>query len=351
MRSPTLPTLLACLLAAACAVDTKVAWAPDVAPLQTFDRSQFPGAAALLAGFAAADAEGAAAQRGAAAQLRRGDAALFGLEVQNGGEVERRLLLLEVVEMPIEYAIDDDERLLLELREHRFVEMTWKQRDGASVSRRYRISPVSIRIRQFDADGRERSATQAEMFEETLQAGFWPLTFDEDDDLIARGLDPIDQRMMAVLLLTTVQRLGSGDPTLKKLLFELVETPSILSVIFHFGVDLSIESGSGSPGPAIAGLPGGEEIRLLPLELRINGSPALHADLALAPPRAPLAVAGGVVGAVARHPSDAGRVALLHLLATRRGPAPERPEPGSPRYKEIRMNQSSRSSSSRGSDS
>ncbi len=56
------------------------------------------------------------------------------------------------------------------------------------------------------------------------------------------------------------------------------------------------------------------------LVANINTEPGLLVDLAVAKPNGATMPCAGLIGALARHPNDASRFAVVRLLATRRGP-------------------------------
>lgn len=295
--------LLGTLLLAGCSATLRPAPVPDASLLHGFDAADFPGAATLLSGFAAP-----------ATDPLGGDTVLFGLEVHDGADVERRMLLLELGGLSSLWSVDGFDVQVVEHHPRRTVTMTLTTQDGKAIEFRREVTPLPVLLRQFDAAGKELGASMIELFEEPLRAGFWPLTLGEQDV-------SLDEHMMAVLLLTTMRQLGQSDRTLRELLFTVVERPSLWSVVFHFGIAINVTAGVGAPCPPLPSLPVTEPLRLLPLELLVNGALALSVDLALVQPKPPLLTAGGVVGAVARHPSRPERFALLRLLASRRGPA------------------------------
>lgn len=55
------------------------------------------------------------------------------------------------------------------------------------------------------------------------------------------------------------------------------------------------------------------------MRLFVNDTPSLDAELLVGPTDEPLALCGGILGAVARHPTDAEREFSMLLLAARRG--------------------------------
>ena len=107
--------------------------------------------------------------------------------------------------------------------------------------------------------------------------------------------------------------------------FTVVEKPNLFSVIRHLGVSVLVSARSGTAGPVLH--LGGREVAtsVLPIDLDVNGSRALCVHVVCAKSEAPGSVVAGIVGAVARHPSEP-RSAVLRLLASRRGPVEERVE-------------------------
>jgi hypothetical protein len=284
----------------------------DLGRLQILDPAAFPGQDALVQGFDPCEPM---------AEWRLGDQVLFGLEVWRGTEVERRLLQLEVV--------GRSGRPRIDLRDGRFVEGHLTQRttvnlrraDGSVAEHALAITPIEIEVSSFDAAGDGAVGSEVTLYEELLRTGLLPLATEGDEQQLLRSS----------LLLLLLQRLGNADPTLGSLLFTVVDPPSVFSVIWHFGVEITLQSDAGRPGTAPAGVPAPGPVHVLPLALLVNGSPALYADLVVADASSPFALAGGVLAAVARHASDPQRIAVLRLLAARRGPAgPEPVRAGSP---------------------
>lgn len=112
------------------------------------------------------------------------------------------------------------------------------------------------------------------------------------------------------------------DPNLKELLFRIVDAPSVWSIVTSFGVALNL-AWAIPPGPMRADVPWfAGEVRRAQMTMRINGTIAAWVDLFVARPDGATRVCGGLVGAIARHPTERGRMAIVRLLATRRGPPP-----------------------------
>lgn len=318
-----LASALAAALTVACAAPPPTRPALDLAPFTTVDANAFPGAAAVLSGFGAPDDDPA---------MRVGDAALLGLELHRGGALERQLLLLEVVDLG--WRVPDEVWIggVLQpdgggVRVRNSQQFTITESVGASgapaepgaqpaeVARTHTVFPVDVRLQRFDVAGRELRASVAALFEEPLAYGWWPYTQPRD----ARAQDH------AFALTMSLQNLANDDPVLRELLFEVIDPPSLWSIATHFGVDIRLRIEPPPPDAApipVAGV--ADEVRAVAIELHVNGSPALWVTLLVAQPHAATRVCGGLVGAIAQHPTDPSRFAAVRLLATRRGAVAQR---------------------------
>lgn len=287
--------------AAACSV-VHERTAADLTAITELRAADFPGADAILRGFAAPDDDPA---------LRVGDAALFGLALTKDGEVQRQLLLLEVTQLDAAAAKFADHAITLRRTTEAVVTTTGA--DGTERKETLTLHDVGVSLRRFGADGRELASARAVLYEEALCAGFWP-----DADPAANRRD----RLLASVLAVSLQNLANGEPTLQELLFTVVDPPGLWSIATHLGVHVGLRTGFGAadaaPPPALPAA-AGEELRRSPMDVAINGSDALWADLLVVRPCGANMVAGGLVAGVARNPRDPGRGATIALLATRRG--------------------------------
>ena len=64
---------------------------------------------------------------------------------------------------------------------------------------------------------------------------------------------------------------------------------------------------------------GAGEVYALPMQLRLNGQPALLFQMAVVTPRPPLLMSAGIIGLVATRPDGKGPVLMLRVVATRAG--------------------------------
>jgi len=288
------------VLTAACSSTPGERPATDFAPFAALATDDFLGASAMLAGFAPPDDDPA---------MRVGDAALLGIELHRSATVERQLMLLELCDVPYE-TTQSGERM----RVARTAHVEFVLVDGSKLAQDHRVHAVDVALRRYDGAGALLQASVARLYEEPLRVGWWATA-----DTYASVADD----MLAFELMRTLQGLADTDPNLQDLLFRVVDKPSVWSVVTRLGVNVSVgwdASKSSRFAPALAEASG--PVRCAPIKLFVNGDIASWVDLLVGKPRAATMVCGGLVGAIARHPTEPGRMAVVRLLATRRGPAP-----------------------------
>jgi hypothetical protein len=290
------------LLLAACSSAPSARPELDHALVDACDPADFPGAAALLSGFdAPADVR----------DFRIGDSALFALEVHTHEAVERRLLRLRVSALTGHLrSAGGDTPFDLKLTKKATVTLTLA--DGRQDRHSIDLTPIAVELTQYDASGALQRTSTVELYEELLAVGLRPMPF--------VGTDPA-RAGEAFLLLHTLEQLGGSDPVLAEQLFAIVDRPSVLSVVLHFGVAISLRIEEQLPWRGALVMPACRDPIALPLAVQVNGAPVLFADLLVARSQHPIAIGGGVLAAVARHATDPSRHAVLRLLAARRAPA------------------------------
>jgi hypothetical protein len=147
-----------------------------------------------------------------------------------------------------------------------------------------------------------------------------PHTVGTDRFYVPGVMQPLaDAAVATIALLQLVQ----DDEVLAPLLWAVVERPSLWSMVRHGGARVVLQPGFQAtarvPTPVAAA---GPLAWTVPMTLLVNDAPVLRLDLTVAPAATPYALAAGVLGITARHPSVAGREVSLVVLATRRGPVP-----------------------------
>jgi hypothetical protein len=298
-------------LLASCANAPIVRGEPDTQPLAALDPEFFPGARAILEGMAPVDAEDP--------DLRVGDAALFALEFRRGSEIRRQLMLLEVVGLP-SFDIEVEGKSFRARRISQFRVTQRREGEEPKVTE-LQLRDVLVRMRRFEADGEEIASVDAVLYEEALAAGWWPDTDPRSSE---------EEGRLSSVFALTLQNLVNDEPKLRELLFLVVDPPSLWSLATNLGARVVLHSRSIRSVEAEAadgeedaerGDPVEDETRSHVTDISVNGKAALFVDLQIVRPRGATMLSGGLVGAVARHPSDPERTAVVRLLATRRGPA------------------------------
>ncbi len=277
----------------------------------------FPGAARLLAGF---DRQDPAAADGIK------ERALFGLELDERGKVQRWLLLVEASEPPVPTRI---------IRQQ-------LKAPGGSFTYESRTRP--LRVRLFDADARKLGESTVVVPWDFLCVGFVS-SCELAEHLLVTQLTEVDYRGQRLTRAQAARRMYGGFATLtafvriveknkllSSVLWKVVDRPSILSVLFHGGVTLSInaELTSAAPlpitdpiqsqndglGPEFAQLPGYR----VAMQLSANDTPALNAIMWVTEPQSPYRLCGGILVLEGLRPSEPRVRFRMQLLAARRLP-------------------------------
>jgi hypothetical protein len=304
MRSPTIaPVLL--IAFAACAAPPEPPPPLELAPFRALRPSHFPGASSLLTGFAAADDDPA---------MRVGDAVLLGVEVHTRDTATRQLVLLEVTGLPMQDAAPGQPPARQSSRVT--VDASVRRSDGTTTSepRVHDVRALHVRMTRCNAAGTRLRSSDVVLYEELLATGWWPFTGNTDD---ARSDD------LAKALVTSLQDLASRDAVLQEVLFQIVDEPSLWSVATNLGLGIELRATAPKQASPIVPLDGidtgNAEVRSAAFNLRVNGDAASSVQLLVTKPRGATRVCGGLLGAIAQHPTDRDRLTVVRLLATRRG--------------------------------
>ncbi len=301
---------LACALAlAAC----RASPAPEVA-LDGADRpapaADFPAPARLLQGFD---------PRADDRAWRAGDEALYGLRVLRDGDVRHWLLRLEVLEPE---PADDAGRAL--------GAVDWELRINGALQR-FASRRCRVRATVMDERGDVLGETSPLLPRDFLARGIADACALVHGDgrrwrkaPAAGGADAgrLDVRPLAEATVSAVALLQivQHDDVLSPLLWEVVERPSLWSVVKNLGAKVVLRPRFQAVRKAASPVPGVPVATWrLPISLYVNDEPALHVDLFVADPSPPFALGGGVLGATARHPTRPDLEFSLRLLSARRG--------------------------------
>jgi len=310
-RGPTFLLALLSALAAFAALASCSAPQMSVAevldlPRESLVPGRFPGAARLVAGFDSQDPS---------APDSISETALFGLELDGRGAVERWLLLIEAKEPPAAGEM------------HQKVSAP----SGSFVypSRRRRV-----KVTLFDGDGRQLAQSTVRVPWDFLCAGF-VRSCDLAKQLIDTKAAEVDYRGKTLTRAEAARHMYGGFATLSAflriiknnkllsgMLWRVIDRPSIFSIIFNGGVRLSLNAQLTAATP----LPDRDlstELSKLPgyrttMRLDANGSPVLNAIMWVTEPQSPYRLSGGIIVLEGFRPSDARVRFRMELLAARR---------------------------------
>lgn len=291
----------------ACANTATVALRPGPA---TVTADEFPGAARLLEGFSPLVYGD---------EWSAGDAVLYGLRLRRGAELQHWLLHLRL-----------DEPLLPTQP------LVWNlQVNGEAQQFESRLAQVTATV--ADKDGHVLGTTTPSMPRDFLAQGIWEacariprdsgaLTSTDGAQVAGAAAAGAEARRLAEAVVCAMALLDTvrGDPLLSPILWSVVEKPSIWSVISNLGVAVVVQPRfrqAREVAPPLSKMPHVKAWRV-PIDLFVNEVPALVAELVVGASLPPFGVGGGILGAVARHPSDPEVEFEILLLAARRGAPP-----------------------------
>ena len=263
--------------------------------------AEFPGAAAISNGFD---------ERTADANWREHDQALFALQLEKDGEVVRWLLHIDVA-TPRPITLVDPPATS----------------DGENMSGSIQSQAAVVATRVFDAAGKLLTTTDVALPAGYLAHGLLPAI---DGDISKRGQGASKEEIFesialyvrahyAIRALLDVLR---QDEELDDYFWRVVDAPGALSVIVHMGVKIDVDMAFARSVAATVPppLPSVERAATVPLRIDVNGSTALFVDLLATDASRPYAICGGIVAAVARHPTQPDTSLRLQLIAARCGP-------------------------------
>lgn len=297
-----------CLVSAACQVAQPARVV--VAPHGFATAADFPGASRLLAGFDAAGDD----------TWRAGDEVLFGLQLRSGTDVQRWLLHLRLIEPKAiaragEGAPEHSPLPPLQFTFH-----------VAGAPRQYASVPSRAIATVCDADGNVLGRSEPVLPRDFLARGFaeacgavmsWlPRSHDaESVDRFLRDKETLfaEATITAVALLRVVQ----DDRVLSPLLWQVMEKPSLWSVVSSLGVSVTLQPNFHVAAHVEQPACGGVSPWRVPMAVLVNDQRALDTELSVVPAVRPFALCGGIVGITARNPHDPTREASLVLLAAR----------------------------------
>jgi len=332
---PIAPALLLVLVAlTGCGAAPNAAIRPATTNSPHLAIDDFPGAARLLVGFDDVDSS---------ADWNQQDRVLFALQLRKGETVTRWLLHLEVlVGDLLSIRLGDDAPNAVQWGSNR----TWTYAttvDGVRQEHRLtsRLRPVIVRV--HDEAGKQLGNSLVQLPADLLGTGLLPgidaarvLYATAETD--APGATPAaapgqhlprqeqERHVLAMvrstLALMALLSIVQEDSVLADYFWQVIEKPSVWSVLSSFGVTASLVTALEQSVPATSlppGLPDLGPTFVAPMRVEVNGSPALLADIVATQSARPYALCGGIVAATARHPSRPELQFDVQLLAARVG--------------------------------
>jgi len=219
-------------------------------------------------------------------------------------------------------------------------------RDGAPLMHTFSItqdgvrnkieSPLfDVRLELFDRSGGLIKTSQVllgegvaqnhlepcEEFESLAQGLGLPIeALREDSPELQARMAPVQAAMgRSVHSLVSLFGLAQEDDLLSDLLWDVVDKPSVFSVLARFGVEVNLnpayhKSALLPEAPYGVLVPG--PYRILPMSILLNGREALQLDFLIVPPKPPWSMTGGIIAFEGRHPSKDVRI-LARLIDAR----------------------------------
>jgi hypothetical protein len=139
------------------------------------------------------------------------------------------------------------------------------------------------------------------------RARAWALGLNPEDLRAAAGTIPSFSAYFAIIRSTE----GLSD-----ILYDLIEKPSMLSVLLH-GLDVNftlLSAGVARIDASAWGLPASTCCYRIPVQMNLNGKPAMYLDLVVTDPaNSGLANVAGVAGFVAIRPDDPARMVVARI--------------------------------------
>lgn len=246
-------------------------WFPSLAETHSFPA---PGGESLLSGFDPPLV---------AVQPEPGDRALYALQLDTPEKTSRWLVLFEVQPVQPE-----------------------------------EVDRVQLAITVFDADGTQLARTTDSIELRHLMHGLFPgaEALSDTREVIHQRLETVGDSLMAMLAFINAIR---DNEELGQILWQVVQKPSVWSILVHLGVSTDITLSASEPWPHPLG-PDQPDVPAyrVPMSIELNGTPALRCSIVVVRPWSPLAISAGIASVVAERPDDSGVRFRMRVVAARR---------------------------------
>ncbi len=278
-------------------------------------------------GFAAVEPEG---------EWRVGDELLYGVEYSDGDERDAWILGLRVMSRPFpvgELMVllgNDSEESTVSV--HRGAQFSIELTDSRGRVHRFTSDSILVAASTFDESGEQLEQKISVVPQAYLTGGFreacelfrdgaFPAGSADSlsEDEVGRYGEALASALAAML---TLFRTLEQNEAMAKILWKIVDRPSVFSVIVRGGATANLSPRfelsevetrdlSGRPPHAVA--------HRFPIDIDVNGKAALRALLSIVDSDCPLRVGAGLLAIDGQHPRNPDRRVRVRLLATRRG--------------------------------
>ncbi len=299
--------VLACV-AAACS-SPPIVQPPPASVFAPLPLAEFPGAVKVLDGFD---------ERSSDPAWRAHDQTLFAMQLEKDGEVVRWLLHIDAT-VGARMTFGTDSRGAMTITGQQTWSYQLREADGSVRDCAIVSQLASVEVRVMDANGTVLTKASVNLPYETLGRGLLHAI----DSATANGgagtpgEEGTRVQLEAFLAIFALLDILRNDEALADYFWQVVDKPSLWSVITNFGISTSIQLpfaqsvAASLPAP----VPPVERAFAVPLRIDVNGSPALFVDLLAAAPDRPYAISGGIIAAAARHPTRPDTTFRVQLLA------------------------------------
>ena len=177
---------------------------------------------------------------------------------------------------------------------------------------------VQLAITVFDADAKQLACTKDSIELRHLMHGLFPgaEALRDTQEAVHHRLETVGDSLMAMLAFLNAIR---DNEQLGQILWQVVQKPSVWSILVHLGVSTDITLSASEPWPHPLG-PDAPDLPAyrVPMSIELNGTPALRCSIVVVRPWSPFAICAGITSVVAERPDDSGVRFRMRMVAARR---------------------------------
>ncbi len=230
-------------------------------------------------------------------RIEKGDRILYGIELVKRGKTRKWIIDVKVADPKAK---------------------TWKRRDGTE------HYSMLFDVRVHNEAGEEVGRDQIAVSRSQLVFGLMRACRGEEDPPpeVSEGMITawvsVDYR--AAFAMSNMLKVIRKSKVLFSILWQIIDLPSFGSMLSNLGVRVSIDSQFDKAQEIDPVKLGGHtyEAYEVPVELQLNGTPALRCKLRVTEPQSPLNLSAGILSIAAFQPSDPSARVSIRVLSARR---------------------------------